>query len=384
MSRTGRRVLEQIRSLGPVAWLRAEREPLLQGVKTTVACVIAWWIAARVLEARMPVLAPIGVLLTISATAYGTVVRGAQQVGAVAVGLAVAAGLIHLIGLNAVSLALLVGGGLVLTRLLNLPNQNVQIPITGLLVFALGAQYSLERLIDLLLGAALGVVANLLVMPPRYVESARRELAGLAGDLASLAADMGRGVRGTWGEKEAQRWLDRSRELAERLDESQDLTEQAAESARLALRKEHRHDERLDQLAEATTCLDHASQQLRAIARSLADLAAGVRGLPAGHTHQVPAALGDELVAISQAFAAFGRLQLGRGSVKDLGRLRTALREGGEHQILLAERVPETDHLELWSLHGAMLDQCAALRHELDPQNGPHQGAFPSWLIPGS
>src|SRR5690606_1975236 len=60
MSRTGRRVLEQIRSLGPVAWLRAEREPLLQGVKTTVACVIAWWIAARVLEARMPVLAPIG------------------------------------------------------------------------------------------------------------------------------------------------------------------------------------------------------------------------------------------------------------------------------------------------------------------------------------
>ncbi|MGI5268816.1 FUSC family protein [Nonomuraea sp. CA-218870] len=383
IGRTGRLILERARRLGPGGWLRAERDPLLQGVKTTAACVLAWWIAARLLEARMPVLAPIGVLLTISATAYSTVVRGVQQVGAVVVGLAGAGALIYLLGVNAITLAILVAGGLVLTPLLNLPKQNVQIPITGLLVFALGAGYSLERLIDLLLGAVIGILANLVVLPPRYVEDARKELAELAGDMASLTADMGKGVRGTWGEDEARSWLERSREVDARLRESQEVAEQAAESVKLMPLERRRQDQRLDQVSEAMTCLDHAGLQLRALARSLTDLAAGVRGLPAEDVDRVPAALGDELMAISRAFAAFGRLQLGRGSVKDLGRLRTALREGGEHQTLAAERVPDTENVRLWSLHGAMLDHCAAIRHELDPEGGPHQGAFPARLIPG-
>ncbi|GAA4530063.1 MULTISPECIES: FUSC family protein [Nonomuraea] len=383
ISRQSRLILERARSLGLPGWLRAEREPLLQGIKLTAACVLAWWLVARVLQDRMPVLGAIGVLLTFSATAYGTVVRGVQQVGAVTVGLFGAGGLILLLGINGITLAILVAGGLVVTRLLNLPKQNVQIPITALLVFALGATYSLERLVDLLLGAVIGILANLVVLPPRYVEEARREMAELAGDLSSLSAAMGKGVRGAWGEDEARSWLERSREVDARLRESQEVAEQAAESVRLVPLRRRRQDEQLDQVAEAMTCLDHAGLQLRGIARSLTDLAAGVRGLPAEDVHRVPAALGDELLAISKAFAAFGRLQLGRGSVRDLGRLRTALRESGEHQVLVAERVPDTENVQLWSLHGAMLDQCATIRHELDPENGPHQAAFPAWLIPG-
>ncbi|MFD2356087.1 hypothetical protein ACFSTC_52730 [Nonomuraea ferruginea] len=245
-------------------------------------------------------------LLTFSATAYGTVVRGVQQVGAVTVGLFGAGGLILLLGINGITLAILVAGGLVVTRLLNLPKQNVQIPITALLVFALGATYSLERLVDLLLGAVIGILANLVVLPPRYVEEARREMAELAGDLSSLSAAMGKGVRGAWGEDEARSWLERSREVDARLRESQEVAEQAAESVRLVPLRRRRQDEQLDQVAEAMTCLDHAGLQLRGIARSLTDLAAGVRGLPAEDVHRVPAALGDELLAISKAFAAFG------------------------------------------------------------------------------
>lgn len=374
--------LERARRLGLAGWLRAEREPLLQVVKATIGCVLAYWVAANVLEARLPVLAPIGVLLTFSATAYSTVVRGVQQMGAVLVGVASAGLLIWLLGANAVTLAVLVAGGLMLGRLLNLPKQNMQIPITALLVFALGTGYSTERLIDLLLGAVIGIVANVIVLPPRYVEEARREMAELAGDLSSLAADMGKGVRGDWGEEEARSWLERSREVEAGLKERQEVAEQAAEAARLVPGRRRREDERIEQVAEAMTCLEHAGLQLRGIARSLTDLAAGVRGLPSEDVHRVPSVLGDELVAISRAFAAFGRLQLGRGSVKDLGRLRTALREGVEHQVLLAERVPDTENVPLRSLLGAMLDQCAVIRHELDPENGPHQGAFPGWLIP--
>ncbi|WP_336208541.1 FUSC family protein [Nonomuraea sp. LPB2021202275-12-8] len=375
-------VLERARRLGIGHWLRAERQELAQTVKVTGSCVIAWWLAAWVLKADVPVLAPIGVLLTVSATAYSTVVRGVQQVGAVLVGVAAAIALIRLIGSNFVTLAVLVVAGLVLTRLLNLPKQNVQIPITALLVFALGDVYGKARLLDLLLGAGVGIAANLLVLPPRYVEEAQKDLADLAGDLAELAADIGAGLRGSWEEDDGRRWLDRARELARRLEDSKEMADQAAESVRLTVRRRSRYEGRLDQVAEAMTCLDHACQQLRSIARSLVDLVAGVRGLPAEEAADLPRALGEELEAISRAFSGFGRLQVGRGSAKDLNRLRDALREGERQQSRVVETVKDTEHVPLWSLYGSMLDQCAAIRHELDPDNGPHRAAFPAHRLP--
>ncbi|TDC01802.1 hypothetical protein E1267_30925 [Nonomuraea longispora] len=376
----GKAALGRARGLGIGRWLRMERESFVQTIKVTGACVLAWWLAANVLKVGLPVLAPIGVLLTVSATAYSTVVRGLQQVGAVIVGVAAATGLIWLLGVNAVTLAVLTLSGLILARLLNLPAQNVQIPITALLVFALGSTYGFARLADVLIGACIGVAANLLILPPRYVERAAKELCGLSGELADLAADMARGLGGEWDREMAGGWLERARTLSQRLEEAKAAADQAKESVRFTLRRS-RYDTRLRQVAEAATCLDHACSQLRGIARGLVDLIAGARGLPGERGADLPDPLAQELESLSQVFGAFGMLQIGRsgrGSYqKDMKELRAALGEGRRRQKVLAEEFDRTRHRELKTLQGALLDDCARIRYEFDPDNGPHKGAFP-------
>ncbi|GAA4975400.1 uncharacterized membrane protein YgaE (UPF0421/DUF939 family) [Nonomuraea thailandensis] len=372
----GAAALSRVRSMGVGRWLRMEREALAQTVKVTVACSVAWWLAAYVLKVDLPVLVPIGVLLTVSATAYSTLVRGGQQILAVVAGVGAATVLIWLIGANVVTLAVLVVAGLVLTRLLNLPAQNVQIPITALLVFALGSTYGFARLADVLLGAAIGIAANLLVMPPRYVDKAGKELCGLSAELADLAEDMSHGLRGDWDRDMAGDWLERARALSQRLEDTEEAADQAAESVRLSLRR-RRYDRRLRQLAEAATALDHACHQLRGIARGLVDLIAGVRGLPGERGADLPEPLADELAALSRVFRDFGMLQVGRGRSEDLEDLYAALDDGEHQQQRLAMAFHPTRHTELRSLQGALLDDCARIRHEFDPDTGPHRAAFP-------
>jgi uncharacterized membrane protein YgaE (UPF0421/DUF939 family) len=373
----GSAALARLRTLGFGGWLRTERDAFVQTVKVTVACVFGWWLATYVLETPLPVLVPIGVLLTVAAAAYSTVVRGFQQVGAVVVGVGAATALIWLMGINAVTLGVLVVAGLVLTRLLNLPAQNVQIPITALLVLSLGRTYGFARLTDVLLGAAIGIAANLLILPPRFVERAGRELCDMSGELAELAEDMAGGLRGGWTEDMARDWLDRARGLSQRLETTKESADQAAESVRLALRR-RRYEHRLRQAAEAATCLDHACHQLRGIARGLVDLIAGVRGLPGDQAAHLPEPLADELLALSRIFKNFGLLQVGKAEPGDLADLCAALKEG-EHQqrTLTAEFAETTPNGTLWSLYGALLDDCARIRHEFDPDTGPHQEAFP-------
>ncbi|GAA2896528.1 FUSC family protein [Nonomuraea rubra] len=372
----GAAALSRVRSMGFGRWLRMEREALAQTVKVTAACALAWWLAAYVLKVDLPVLVPIGVLLTVSATAYSTLVRGGQQILAVVAGVGAATVLIWLIGANVVTLAVLVVAGLVLTRLLNLPAQNVQIPITALLVFALGSTYGFARLADVLLGAAIGIAANLLVLPPRYVDKAGKELCGLSAELADLAEDMSRGLRGDWDRDMAGDWLERARGLSTRLEDTEEAAEQAAESVRLSLRR-RRYDRRLRQVAEAATALDHACHQLRGIARGLVDLIAGVRGLPGERGADLPEPLADELAALSRVFRDFGMLQVGRGRREDLEDLCAALDDGAHQQQRLVMAFHQTRNTELRSLQGALLEDCARIRHEFDPDSGPHTSAFP-------
>ncbi|NRQ33131.1 hypothetical protein HII36_14950 [Nonomuraea sp. NN258] len=375
----GAAALARLRKLGFGDWLRTERDEFVQTVKVTVACMLAWWLAASVLELDLPVLVPIGVLLTVSATAYSTIIRGMQQVGAVIAGVAAATLLIWLLGVNTLTLGVLVTAGLVLSRLLNMPAQNVQIPITALLVLSLGRNYGLARLADVLLGAGIGIVANLLILPPRFVEKAAKELCDLADEMSDLADDMADGLDADWDEDVARDWLDRARGLAQRLEDTENAAEQAAESIRLSLRR-HRYKRRLEQVAEAAACLDHACTQFRGIARALTDLMAGVRGLPE-RPPELPGSLADALRALSRIFHRFGLLLLGRGNTKDLRALNAARRECARHQRTLTGDFEATvrQDADLWPLYGAIVEDCARITHEFDPEHGPHRAAFPPY-----
>src|SRR5690606_28851557 len=254
-------------------WARRERQLLMPTVTVTVGCLLAWWISTEI-GSPQAVLAPTGVLLSVTATAYSTVLQAFQQTIAVLVGLAAALAFVQVFGANAVTMTVMVAVALVASRTVGIPWQNTQAPITALLVFTLGREYGMARLLDIVIGAVVGTTL-ILMIPPRHVGRAAKDMADFADDLADLCFDLAEGVRRPWTAHQAQQWLARARRLSGRLRSAHESAERANESLRFTLRRA-RTRRRLRHIMQAALCLEHACLQLRGIARAVADLAAGV------------------------------------------------------------------------------------------------------------
>ena len=85
--------------------------------------------------------------------------------------------------LVAIVVAMLVAWALKMT-----PTTSNQVAISAMLVLALGSaspEYALDRIIETLIGAAIGIVVNALIVPPVALAPARRDLGLLGGELAA-------------------------------------------------------------------------------------------------------------------------------------------------------------------------------------------------------
>ena len=164
--------------------------PALQAAKTAVAAGISWFIAANLMGNSIPVFAPLAALLTVQVTVWDSVSRGLQRVLGVVVGVLVAYGFARLAGINAWSIALVIFVSLLAGRALRLGQQgSIQVPVSALLVLVLGATtggYALDRVLDTMVGAATGILVNVVVVPPTQVKGARMEVNAFAGALATL------------------------------------------------------------------------------------------------------------------------------------------------------------------------------------------------------
>ncbi|MEV4805354.1 FUSC family protein [Nonomuraea sp. NPDC049421] len=349
---------------------------LLPTVTVIVGCLVAWRVSTELIGSPQPVLAPTGVLLSVTVTAYSTVVQAIQQTIAVLVGLAAALGFVQVFGTDATTMAVLVAVALVASRTVGIPWQNTQAPITALLVFALGREYGMARLLDIVVGALVGATLMLMI-PPRHVGRAAKDMADLADDLADLCSDLAEGVRQPWTAHQAQKWLARARRMSTRLRSAHESAERAIESLRLTVRRE-RTRQRLRRIMQAVLCLEHACHQMRGVARALADLAAGVRGLPGQReTGSFPQAFADLLDTIGKAYACFEHLLVAPGGGADLVRLRGFVAEGERLERAARMQIAKIDPLSpLWTLYGALLDDCVQLRYEVDPDDGPHRAAI--------
>src|ERR1700757_2345154 len=91
----------------PVTWAGAS-----QVGKTVIAAVVAWVLAVDVFHLAQAFMAPWAALLTVHATVFGTVRRGAQQAFASVLGVLIAFAASHIFGFGAASLAAAVFAGL--------------------------------------------------------------------------------------------------------------------------------------------------------------------------------------------------------------------------------------------------------------------------------
>ena len=165
------------------------RSPLLQVLKTSVAAVLAWLLSTLLLQQPLPIFAAIAALLVVQPSVNQSLAKGIERSIGVVLGVLLAYGAGLLLGtaswviLMAIVVSLLVAWALKLT-----PGSSNQIPISAMLVLAIGAQteeYALERVLETIIGAVVGLIVNALIVPPVLVAPARLAVGRLAASVSS-------------------------------------------------------------------------------------------------------------------------------------------------------------------------------------------------------
>ena len=146
-----------------------------------------------------PLVAALTGLLVVQATAASTMVNSVQRVLSVVAGVVLAVGFVSVVGLTWWSLFLLVAASIVVGQLLRLGPHLVEVPISAMLVlgvgFTAGAEAAaLGRVVETLVGAAVGVVINVLFPPAVRTRYAGQAVQRLAEEVAALLGEAAQGL----------------------------------------------------------------------------------------------------------------------------------------------------------------------------------------------
>src|SRR4029453_1398649 len=175
--------------MGITATFRAtKRVPILQVAKASVATIAAWLVAGWLIPGPLPVFAAIAALLVVQPSVNQSLGKAVERSIGGILGVVIATGISLVLGQNtwiilvAVVVAMLVAWALKMT-----PGTANQVAISAMLVLALGAsspEYALDRVLETLIGAAIGIIVNALIVPPVAIAPARSEVALLGAGLA--------------------------------------------------------------------------------------------------------------------------------------------------------------------------------------------------------
>lgn len=172
------------------AAVRAERRlPLLQVAKSALATVLAWLVAGWLVPGPAPVFAAIAALLVVQPSLNQSALKAIERSVGVIAGVAIASTLGLLFGsatwvvLTAIVASLLFAWALRMTT-----GVSNQVVISALLVLALGVStpgYAGARIIETIIGAAVGLAVSVLLAPPVLVAPARARVDALGLETAA-------------------------------------------------------------------------------------------------------------------------------------------------------------------------------------------------------
>ena len=370
LRRAARRVVRRA-DLSPLtAWRGRGVPPGLRTAKSTLAAVLSWELALLLPDESLPVLAALTALLVTQLTVVETINESLQRVGSVVVGVLLAVLLAGLLGLQWWSIGLVIFGSLAVGQVLRLGSQRIEVPISALLVLAVGGQPGAAgtRVLETLIGAAVGVAVNVVVAPPVYVQPAGEAIVELAEAMARLLRDAGDELARGWSGEDAYDRLRQARELDGPLGRARRALGRAEDSLRLNPRRRRVGDPSSDMRA-ALTGLEHGAILVRGLFRSLVDLDT-VTGQ--GPEPELRAALAALLGETAGAVRAFGELVSAglAGPPGNEAPLRRALgrARARRDQVATTMAAGPRAHPDAWQVHGHLLANVDRLLTELDPE----------------
>lgn len=247
---------------------------LLDGLRLTVIAVIAYVLALWLLPHSkvLPLLAPLTALLVVQVSALRTLHSVWQRVLAVAFGVLTAVVLADWLGFSWWSLGLAIFAGLVIGYLARLGDQALEVPISAMLIFSIGTGNegaAWDRIIETLLGAAVGLAAGL-AWPPVRISEGRDALADVGRRLADLVDEMAADLREDPNVDDAEDWLTDSKHMLRDINGTDQAVGQVEESVRLNPRALTLIDAGVA-LRDGLETFEHFGLSLRTMNRAIVD-----------------------------------------------------------------------------------------------------------------
>ncbi|MGW3188899.1 FUSC family protein [Streptomyces ardesiacus] len=370
-----RDVLEAARTaLRRVKWLK---DPVVvQALRSAAAASIAYVIAVRLTpdKSAAPLTAPLTALLVVQVTLYATLKMSFRRVNAVVAGVLVAIAFSQLVGLSWWSLALIIVAALGVGHLVRAEEFTAEVAISAMLVLGVTSHGSLAwaRVVETLIGAIVGLVFNLILAPPVWVEQAGESVVGLARQVRQLMLRMGEEAAGSTPFHEAAARLHEARRLDHDIGEVDEDLRQAEDSLRLNPRVREGLLHRVV-LRTGLDTLEICTVVMRVLARSFTDLAKEREPEPL-FAPETGAAVQQLLSEIADAVVSFSVLvtsSVSENAESAEERLTAELRQAAATRDRLADLLLEEVRRDArqWQLRGAVLTEVNRIIDEMDTEH---------------
>lgn len=249
------------------------RTPFLQVVKTSVAIIAAWLLGAALFQQHPPIFAAIAALLCVQPSVNQSVGKAIERSVGVIAGVLIA----YLAGLAFGQASWLVILAIVVSMLLAwalrlTPGSGNQIAISAMLVLSIGdtTDYALERIIETIIGAAIGVIVNVLIVPPVLVAPAQESIVRLTAETSAALNRLAESLTSVRDRDWLESAMSQARELRTARDDASDAIDKATESLGLNPRGT-RHRAQLNMLGIALDRLGPIVTQLIGMTRTVLD-----------------------------------------------------------------------------------------------------------------
>lgn len=256
--------------------LRAERRtPILQVLKTAVAALAAWSGCILIIPGQVPVFAAIAAIIVVQPSVNQSFASALQRSAGVIVGVLVAYFAALVFGSPSWLILVAIAASLLIAWALRFPQSStVQVPISAMLVLSIGSAtpgYAVDRIIETIIGAIIGVVVNWLIVPPVSLQPADDAVGRLGTEIAVVLESLAR-VLSSPDDAERNRYqvLVEARLLTPMRTKATAAVDTATESLRFNPRRSA-HREALERDQELLAMLSILVTRVTGMARALND-----------------------------------------------------------------------------------------------------------------
>ncbi|MGW0891564.1 FUSC family protein [Saccharopolyspora sp. NPDC002578] len=342
-----------------------DRDAFLLILKSVIAATAGWVIANDLLGAPSATFAPFTALLMVQATLSQSLDQAARYAAAMVAGVVLAGFLTPLLGAATVTFAMLIMIALLLGRWRKLGQQGPQVGVAALFAYSSftqsgGSPASFLQLASIaglvLLGCALGIITNLLIVPPLRYRSAEYGLNSLARSMRDLLTDVAQGIEeGVPKRNHAEAWQHRANQFPDTVAQARSAVEHAAETMRFNPRRLLlRNSTSFEGHRTIINALERATEQLRSATRGLTYTTSTDHPREVEHD-QFLTAYGQVLSAAAEAARCLGDLHSAEDT-EHAEQLDDATNRARQAYQALVEQSKdqELDSPQQWPVYGAL------------------------------